>query len=205
MTVHGARYGTSGASLDMTSSVCPYRKEPTAAMQLKKILVVEDSQLLQKLYVLVLRRYQTTGTEILSAFDGREGLNKLAANPDVDLIILDINMPEISGLEFLRLVKQEPRFAGIPVIIASTEGKEEDTTRGLQAGAVGYFVKPFQPEELHQLIERLLRFGGHGVARQVVPSLTTQRPADPGRPRLDRRGPASTTDGTRGKVPGTPK
>ncbi len=159
-------------------------------MRLKKILVVEDSQLLQKLYGLVLQRYRATGTEVLQAFNGREGLDKLGSNPDLDLIILDINMPVISGLEFLRLVKGDPRYASIPVIIASTEGKEEDTNRGLQAGAVGYFVKPFQPDHLHDLIERLMKADGRTVAAQVVPSVISQRSAGAAGRSPDEHGPA---------------
>ena len=75
-------------------------------------------------------------------------------NPDVDVIILDINMPHMTGLEFLGQVKGKPEFAAIPVIIVSTEGKEEDVARGLQAGAVAYLKKPFQREDLLKIIGR---------------------------------------------------
>jgi len=171
-------------------------------MRLKKILVVEDSQLLQKLYSLVLDRYRNNGAEVLQAFDGREGLDTLNANPDVDLIILDMNMPVISGLEFLRLVKGDSRYSAIPVIIASTEGKEQDTNRALQAGAVGYFVKPFQPEELHKLIERLLQASGHNMHAQVVPSVTSQRSAQAEARRSDAHGAGDITGRARIKGPG---
>jgi two-component system chemotaxis response regulator CheY len=92
---------------------------------------------------------------LIAAHDGREGLARLAENPDVDVIILDINMPHMTGLEFLGQVKTNSALASIPVIIVSTEGKEEDVARGLQAGAVAYLKKPFQREDLLKIIGRL--------------------------------------------------
>ena len=73
----------------------------------------------------------------------------------IDLILLDINMPVMNGLEFLQRVQKEPAYQAIPVIIISTEGKEEDTIRGLKMGAKGYVKKPFQASELHGLIEKI--------------------------------------------------
>lgn len=125
-------------------------------MELKKVLVVEDSELLHRMYDLILMRYRNSGGVVLHAYDGREGLSILAENPDTQLILLDINMPVMSGLEFLLHVKKEGVFLHIPVIIISTEGKEADTVRGLEAGARGYLTKPFQAADLHQLMERVL-------------------------------------------------
>jgi two-component system, chemotaxis family, chemotaxis protein CheY len=143
-------------------------------MLFRKILVVEDSTLLQKMYDLVFRRFRDEGTTILHAFDGREGLDALSANLDVDLIILDINMPVMSGLEFLRHAKQHALFASIPVIIASTEGKEQDTLRGLQAGARGYIIKPFRPDDLYALIDRIVESRGKLASGNVVQSARAQ-------------------------------
>jgi len=112
--------------------------------------VVEDSRLIHKMYEVMLRPCM-----LIAAHDGREGLARLAENPDVDVIILDINMPHMTGIEFLGEVKAKPEFAAIPVIIVSTEGKEEDVARGLQAGAVAYLKKPFQREDLLKIIGRL--------------------------------------------------
>ncbi len=117
----------------------------------RKVLVVEDSRLIHKMYEVMLRP-----TTLLSAFNGHEGLDKLGQSPDVDLIILDINMPKMTGLvEFLERVKTTPAMAKIPVIIVSTEGKEEEVARGLQSGAVAYLRKPFQPEDLLKIINRI--------------------------------------------------
>ncbi len=124
-------------------------------MSLKKILVIEDSELLQKGYAMLFFRYRKEGCQILSALDGKEGLEQLSEHPDCDLIILDVNMPVMSGLEFLYHCKHQPGIKKIPVIISSTEGAEDDIIRGLEAGAAAYLVKPFNADELHQLIGRV--------------------------------------------------
>ncbi len=116
----------------------------------RKVLVVEDSRLIHKMYEVMLRPCM-----LIAAHDGREGLARLAEQQDVDVIILDINMPHMTGLEFLKEVKKSQDFAKIPVVIVSTEGKEEDVARGLQAGAVAYLKKPFQREDLLKIIGRL--------------------------------------------------
>ena len=125
-------------------------------MNLKKVLVVEDSDLLHRMYDLILMRYKTQGTTVLHAFNGQMALELLAGAPDVGLILLDINMPVMSGLEFLLRCREQKILQDIPVIIVSTEGKEQDTVRGLEAGARAYLTKPFQPNDLHALIARVL-------------------------------------------------
>ncbi|MEW6584858.1 MAG: response regulator [Nitrospirota bacterium] len=126
------------------------------AISLSKIVIVEDSELLHKMYDLIFMRFRSQGTKIIHAFNGQEALTKLSENPDTDLIILDINMPVMSGLEFLQYCKRERVFQNIPVIIISTEGKEEDTLRGLKAGARGYLTKPFDATALYDLIDQVL-------------------------------------------------
>lgn len=115
-----------------------------------KILIVEDSKLLHKMYEVML-----PGSRIVHAHDGREALSLLPEHPDVELILLDINMPRMNGLEFLSHVKSDPVHAQVPVIIISTEGKEQDTIRGLKAGAAAYIKKPFRNEVLLEVIGRL--------------------------------------------------
>jgi len=116
----------------------------------KKILVVDDSKLMHKMYEVMLRQY-----DLVHAYDGRDALESLGEHSDTDLIFLDINMPTMNGLEFLEAVKRDPTMAEIPVVIISTEGKEEDTQRGLEAGAVAYIRKPFQNEQILEVISRV--------------------------------------------------
>ena len=119
---------------------------------LKKILVVDDSALIHQMYRLVLNRYNCSTVD---AMNGQEALDILAVQGDVDLIILDINMPVMNGLQFMEKASRIGIVKRIPVIIISTEGKEADTIRGLELGASGYLKKPFQPTTLHEMIERI--------------------------------------------------
>ncbi len=119
---------------------------------LKKVLVIDDSALIHQMYKMVLMRYKC---EILDALNGQEGLEKLEKNPDASLILLDINMPVMNGIEFIKKVNALGKFSHVPIIMVSTEGKEEDTMRGLALGAKGYVKKPFQPSALHTIIEKL--------------------------------------------------
>lgn len=122
-------------------------------MTLNKVLVVDDSELVHKMHGLVLARYQSC--EIHHAYNGSQALEMLHKHPDVQLILLDINMPIMDGLRFLETRNQLGAFTSIPVVIISTEGKEDDTKRGMEAGAVAYVTKPFRPAQLHAIIDSL--------------------------------------------------
>jgi two-component system chemotaxis response regulator CheY len=122
---------------------------------LKKVLVVDDSALIHQMYRLVLNRYEC---EIVDAMNGQEALDLLASH-DVQLILLDINMPVMNGVQFLEKASPLGITKRIPVIVISTEGKEEDTIRGLKLGAKGYLKKPFSPSHLYDLIGKILPQG----------------------------------------------
>jgi len=123
---------------------------------LRKIITVDDSELIHQMYSLMLRPYNCT---LLKALNGKDALGKLATTGAVDLILLDINMPVMNGLQFLEQLRANPDYLKIPVIIISTEGHEEDVVRGLKMGANGYIVKPFNWADLHGLIQQLLNGG----------------------------------------------
>ncbi|MHB9003774.1 MAG: response regulator, partial [Coriobacteriia bacterium] len=101
------------------------------------ILVVEDTELLRRIYC---DKLASEGYTVLSAGDGLEALNILRANT-VDLVLLDLIMPKMSGLEALEQIKADPRTKDIPVIILSNLGQESDMERGLAMGAVDYLIK----------------------------------------------------------------
>jgi len=119
---------------------------------LKKILVVDDSALIHHMFRMVLGRYKC---DIVAAQNGKMGMEKLAQHPDVELVLLDINMPVMTGLEFIAKVKELGIYEHIPIIIVSTEGEEEFTERGMALGASGYVTKPVKPSDLHALIETI--------------------------------------------------
>ena len=119
-------------------------------MQPRKVLVVDDSKLMHKMYEVMLRQYP-----LVYALDGRQALDRLQENSDVELVLLDINMPNMNGLEFLAQLRSDGARAALPVIIISTEGREEDTARGIEAGANAYIKKPFHSEEILDVVARL--------------------------------------------------
>jgi CheY-like chemotaxis protein len=101
------------------------------------ILVVEDSEMVRRIYVDLLG---ADGFKVLSACDGLECLTAMARE-HVDLVLLDLVMPTLGGLEALAAIVRDPRTASVPVIILSNLGEEEDVRRGLDLGAVDYIVK----------------------------------------------------------------
>jgi two-component system chemotaxis response regulator CheY len=119
---------------------------------LKKILVVDDSAIIHRMFRLVLNRYSCT---IFEAMNGQEALDILAVHKDIELILLDINMPVMNGVQFLEKASATGIDWNIPVIVISTEGKEADIIRGVRLGARGYLKKPFLPAELQEKIEKI--------------------------------------------------
>ena len=119
-------------------------------MQPRKVLVVDDSKLMHKMFEVMLRQYS-----LVYASDGRQALDRLREHPDIDLVLLDVNMPNMNGLEFLAQLKAGGGGDGMSIVIISTEGRDEDTARGLEAGASAYIKKPFHSEEILAVISRL--------------------------------------------------
>jgi len=93
--------------------------------------------------------------EIVEAANGFEAL-RILPREKVDLVITDINMPDINGLELVSFVKNNPNYKETPLFIISTEGSERDREKGLSLGADAYLTKPFSPQELQSLIVRFL-------------------------------------------------
>jgi len=117
------------------------------------VLVVDDSKLMHKMYEVMLRQYP-----LVYAMDGRQALDRLQEHADIDLVLLDINMPNMNGLEFLAEVRSGPSNTAhkdLAIIIISTEGREQDTQRGLEAGASAYIKKPFHSEDILEKISTL--------------------------------------------------
>jgi two-component system chemotaxis response regulator CheY len=96
-----------------------------------------------------------TAVEVTEAATGFEALRLLPREP-FDLILTDINMPDINGLELLSFVKRNLAYRDIPLIIVSTEGSERDREKGLGLGADAYLVKPFEPDDLRRVASELL-------------------------------------------------
>lgn len=122
-----------------------------------RVLVVEDSSAMRALVASTIEA--VTGVEVVEADSGFEAL-KLLPRGRFDLIITDINMPGgINGLELINFVKKNPNYKSVPLIIISTEGTERDRDKGLALGAVAYFKKPFDPQDLVDEVQRHLGAG----------------------------------------------
>jgi len=120
---------------------------------MKNVLIVEDSSMTRSLVRSVASEIEDV--ETYEASSGFEALKMLPARK-YDLIITDINMPDINGLELVNFVKKDELYSSIPLIIISTERTEEDRNRGMHMGADAYVAKPFNTDELSDIIERLL-------------------------------------------------
>jgi two-component system chemotaxis response regulator CheY len=120
----------------------------------RRILVVEDSGAMRALIGAALEGLDEK-LEIDEAESGFAAL-RLLPRQVYDLIVTDINMPDINGLELVSFVKRDPRYQGTPLVIVSTEGSERDRAKGLALGADAYLVKPFGAEELQRLVLDLL-------------------------------------------------
>ncbi|MEK6598737.1 MAG: response regulator [Deltaproteobacteria bacterium] len=121
-----------------------------------KILIVEDSSTTRAMITSAVEVID--GLEIFESNSGFEALKLLPHHP-FDLIITDINMPDINGLELVSFVKKNQNYKHIPLIIITTEGSERDKEKGISLGADEYLVKPFNPEELQRLVKKYLKIG----------------------------------------------
>lgn len=124
-----------------------------SGVQPATILIVDDSAAMRSLLVATIETLGPIRT--VQAANGFEAL-RILPREQVDLVLTDINMPDINGLELLSYIRNNPMYENLPVIIISTEGSRKDIERGLSLGANEYLVKPFIPANLLELVQRLL-------------------------------------------------
>ncbi|MBI5640237.1 MAG: response regulator [Nitrospirae bacterium] len=122
-------------------------------MSMPNILVVEDSPTMRQLISFAIKRIPNS--HVIEATDGVDALKKLSSEK-IDLILADINMPVMDGLKLVSLVRGNPTYKDIPIIIVTTEGAEEDRKRALSIGANAYLPKPIQTQELIKLVNNFL-------------------------------------------------
>jgi len=122
-------------------------------------LVIDDSKLHHQMYRLIFSRGTLAGSTVYYATNGREGYTLLAAHPELTLVLLDLNMPEMNGLELLARRRAEGLHPNVPIVLVTTESTAEDEARGREAGAWDYLRKPFQPSDIERLVSRTLAAG----------------------------------------------
>ena len=117
------------------------------------ILTVDDSPSIRQAIRIVL---EGAGYKVIEAADGREALGKAAAQP-VDLVITDLNMPVMNGLDMIRQLRKMPAVVGVPIVFLTTESADGLKAEAKAAGATGWITKPFRPEQLLTVATKLVR------------------------------------------------
>jgi two-component system chemotaxis response regulator CheY len=125
-----------------------------------EILVVDDSKVMRDMIIACLR--PMVGLAFTHASSGLEAIERLSLKP-FDLMLLDLNMPDITGVEVLEFVRGQDKLRRLPIIVVTTRGDEASRSRALQAGASRFMTKPFTPEAILAEVEDLLAGGGAGA------------------------------------------
>lgn len=118
----------------------------------KTIMTVDDSASVRQMVSLTLK---DAGYTVIEACDGKDALAKLAGQ--IDLIITDLNMPNMDGIELIRNVRASAQYKFTPVVMLTTESQASKKEEGKSAGATGWIVKPFKPDQLLAVAKKLLR------------------------------------------------
>jgi len=118
----------------------------------KTIMTVDDSASVRQMVAFTLKN---EGFEVIEASDGKDALGKLTV--PVHMIVTDLNMPNMDGIELIRNVRANPAYKFIPIIMLTTESQASKKQEGKSAGATGWIVKPFKPEQLLAVVKKVLR------------------------------------------------
>ncbi|MGA7155361.1 MAG: response regulator [Acidobacteriaceae bacterium] len=119
---------------------------------MKRILTVDDSASIRQMVGFTL---QKEGYKVSEAVDGKDGLAKITGEA-FDMIITDLNMPQMDGIDLIRAARKLPGYAFVPILMLSTESQAEKKDEGRKAGATGWIVKPFNAEQLIAVVRKLV-------------------------------------------------
>lgn len=119
----------------------------------KQILTVDDSTSIRQMVCFTLRQ---AGFEVTEACDGVDALEKVTS-ASVDMALVDVNMPRMDGITLVKKLRSDARFRFIPIVMLTTESQQEKKMEGKAAGATGWIVKPFKPDQLLTVINKVLR------------------------------------------------
>jgi len=118
----------------------------------KKIMTVDDSASVRQMVSFTLKG---AGYEVMEGCDGKDALAKLSAGK-VDMVITDLNMPNMNGIELIKALRTNPAYKFVPIVLLTTESQDTKKQEGKAAGATGWIVKPFKPEQLLSVIKKVL-------------------------------------------------
>lgn len=117
----------------------------------KRVMAVDDSATVRQVLQMTL---EGAGYQVIEAVDGKDALNKLAGT-QIDMMVTDLNMPNMDGIELIKNVRQSPGNRFMPIIMLTTESQPEKKQEGKAAGASGWIVKPFKPEQLLAVVRMI--------------------------------------------------
>ena len=137
----------------MSTSERLLRDKSTEGVMSKKVLIVDDSRTIRQQVNFTLSK---GGFEVIEAEDGKDGIEKLKEHPDISMIISDVNMPNMNGLEMVEAISGESGGSHPPIVMLTTEGSADLVERAKKAGAKGWLVKPFKPDQLVAVVTRLV-------------------------------------------------
>jgi two-component system chemotaxis response regulator CheY len=120
---------------------------------MKRILIVDDSLTMRQMVKMTLLR---GGHAVTEATDGVKGLEEASAQ-NFDLVLSDVNMPFMNGIEFVRNLRKQAKYKFTPIVLVTTESAMEKKQEGKAAGATGWIVKPFAPEQLLAVVNKVMR------------------------------------------------
>ncbi|HRL98618.1 MAG TPA: response regulator [Acidovorax sp.] len=120
---------------------------------MQSILAVDDSPSMRKMVSFTLTG---AGYNVVEAVDGQDALEK-AESHNIDLVLADQNMPRLDGIGLTRRLREHPKFKSIPILILTTESSDQMKQAGRAAGATGWLVKPFDPNRLIEVIQKVIR------------------------------------------------
>ena len=118
----------------------------------KKIMTVDDSASIRQMVGFTLRN---AGYDVIESEDGQEALDVLEKE-SVDMLITDLNMPNVDGIKLIKEVRQRESTKYIPIIMLTTESQDDKKKQGREAGATGWIVKPFRPDQLINVVTKVL-------------------------------------------------
>ncbi|WP_304222390.1 response regulator [Gracilinema caldarium] len=119
----------------------------------KRVLVVDDSAAIRQSITYVL---QQGGYEVIEAKDGQDGLDTMARIEVPDLIITDVNMPNLDGIGFIRRIREQIKYKFVPIVVLTTESQGEKMNEGKEAGATAWIVKPFSADKLLGVVKKVI-------------------------------------------------
>jgi two-component system chemotaxis response regulator CheY len=118
----------------------------------KLIMTADDSSSVRQMVRFTL---QQAGYDVIEANDGREAFEKIAQN-QIHMLVTDLNMPNLNGIELVKKVRAMPQYRFIPIVLLTTESQAAKKQEGKAAGATGWIVKPFKPDQLINVVKKVL-------------------------------------------------